>query len=343
MKVNSMELLDRIDATSAIPKYLQVVNAVIADIETGLLKRGERVPSINETSEMYYLSRDTIEKAYRVLRKRGVISSVKGKGCYISKTFYADKIRVLLLFNKLSAYKKAVYYSILQTLGEDAVVDLHIHHFDGKICENLIQESLGKYHYYVIMPHFFTNVEAATQVIKKIPEDRLVLLDKNIENFTGNCAAVYQDFERDIRSALHSGKDLLGKYKKFVLVYPKEIAYPIEIVKGFRQFCREASMEHSVISSIHQEPLSPGTAFIVLEESDLTNLIKETRAKGMALGKDVGLISYNDTPLKEILDDGITVISTDHERMGETAAYLMKHKLREKVHNPFTLIRRNSL
>ncbi|WP_162055385.1 GntR family transcriptional regulator [Pontibacter pamirensis] len=338
-----MELLDRIDATSATPKYLQVVNAVISDIEAGVLKRGERVPSINETSEMYYLSRDTIEKAYRVLRKKGVISSVKGKGCYISETFSGDKMRVLLLFNKLSAYKKSVYYAILKTLGEDAVVDLHIHHFDGKICESLLQENMGKYQYYVIMPHFTTHVEAATQVIKKLPQDKLVLLDKNIENYTGNCAAVYQDFERDIRNALHSGKDLLRKYNKFVLVYPKEVAYPVEIVKGFRHFCRETSIEHTVVNSIHQEPISPGTAYIVLEESDLAELIKESRAKGLTLGKDIGLISYNDTPLKNILDNGITVISTDHEGMGETAAYLMKHKLTEKVHNPFTLIRRHSL
>ncbi|GAA4429070.1 GntR family transcriptional regulator [Pontibacter saemangeumensis] len=338
-----MELIDRIDATSATPKYLQVVNAVIADIEAGILKLGERVPSINETSEMYYLSRDTIEKAYKVLRKRGVISSVKGKGCFISKTFCADKIRVLLLFNKLSAYKKTVYYSILQTLGEDAIVDLHIHHFDGKICEDLIQESLGKYHYYVIMPHFSTNVEAANQVIRKIPEEKLLLLDKNIETYQGNCAAVYQDFERDIRSALHSGKDLLQKYNKFVLVYPKEVAYPIEIVKGFRQFCRDTAMAHTVVSNIQEEPPLAGTAYIVLEESDLADLIQETRANGMALGEDIGLISYNDTPLKKLLDNGITVISTNHEQMGETAGYLMKHKLQEKVHNPFTLIRRSSL
>lgn len=338
-----MELLDRIDATSATPKYLQVVNAVISDIETGILKVGARVPSINETSEMYYLSRDTIEKAYKVLRKKGIISSVKGKGCYISKTFSADKIRVLLLFNKLSAYKKTVYYSILHTLGDDAVVDLHIHHFDGKTCESLIQENLGKYHYYVIMPHFTTNVEAATQVIKTIPEHKLVLLDKNIDAYKGNCAAVYQDFERDIRNALHMGKDLLQKYNKFVLVYPKEVAYPIEIVKGFRNFCREISMEHAVVSSIYEEPLLSGTAYIVLEESDLADLIQETRSFGMALGEKIGLISYNDTPLKKILDNGITVISTNHEQMGETAGYLMKHKLREKVHNPFTLIRRSSL
>lgn len=339
-----MELLDRIDSTSATPKYLQVVNAVIEDIETGILKRGERVPSINETSEMYYLSRDTIEKAYKVLRKRGVISSVKGKGCYISNSFSASKTRVLLLFNKLSTYKKTIYYSILKTLGENAVVDLHIHHYDGKICASLIEENIGKYDYYVIMPHISTNAEAFTKSLKNIPEEKLILLDKDIDTHKGNYAAVYQDFERDLRSALHSGEDLLSKYKKFVLVYPREVAYPIEIVKGFRQFCREAAMEHAVIGNISQEePLTPGTAFIVLEESDLADFIQEARANNLRLGKDIGLISYNDTPLKKILDEGITVVSTDHELMGETVGYMIKHKMREKIHNPFTLIRRKSL
>src|SRR5687768_6313283 len=114
-----MELLDRIDDSSTIPKYLQVVNAIISDIEEGILKHGERIPSINETSEMYYLSRDTVEKAYKELRERGIINSVRGKGNYICQKFSVNKIRVLLLFNKLSAYKKTIYYALLRTLGED--------------------------------------------------------------------------------------------------------------------------------------------------------------------------------------------------------------------------------
>ncbi len=173
-----MELLDRIDDTSTTPKYIQVVNTVIADIEAGILKHGQRIPSINETSEMYYLSRDTIEKAYKELRERGIITSVRGKGNYICNTFSADKIRVLLLFNKLSAYKKTVYYALLKTLGENALVDLHIHHYNGKVCEQLLHENLGKYHYYVVMPHFHENTETVIESIKKIPENKLVLLDK---------------------------------------------------------------------------------------------------------------------------------------------------------------------
>ncbi|MDQ3292524.1 MAG: substrate-binding domain-containing protein, partial [Bacteroidota bacterium] len=226
---------------------------------------------------------------------------------------------------------------------EDAIVDLQIHHYDGKICENLIQENLGKYHYYVIMPHFFEHTDTIMQTLQKIPPHKLVFLDKNVAKYTGECAAVYQDFERDIYSALHSGIDLLYKYQKLVLVFPKDLNYPPEIVKGFQRFCQETSFPYSVVDGIESECITPKTAFIVFEESDLVDLIKHSRSENWVLGKDLGIISYNETPLKEILANGITVISTDHAKMGETAAYMMLHKRKGKVINPFTLIRRNSL
>jgi DNA-binding LacI/PurR family transcriptional regulator len=81
----------------------------------------------------------------------------------------------------------------------------------------------------------------------------------------------------------------------------------------------------------------------VIEETDLVNLIKNCKSKGLVVGKDIGIISYNETPLKEILLDGISVISTDHTMMGETAAKLILENRHEKIKNPFTLILRKSL
>ena len=75
----------------------------------------------------------------------------------------------------------------------------------------------------------------------------------------------------------------------------------------------------------------------------MVNLIKNCQAADLKLGKDVGIVSYNDTPLKEILSDGISVISTDHAKMGETAARMILENRQEKIKNPFHLILRNSL
>lgn len=338
-----MELLDRIDEHSTTPKYVQVINSIIADIESGVLKHGQRIPSINETSEMYYLSRDTIEKAYKELRERGIITSVRGKGNYVCQNFTVNKLKILLLFNKLSDYKKTIYYSFLKTLGENAIVDIHIHHYNGQVFQNLLEEHAGKYHYYIIMPHFTDFSSSVMEAIKKIPENKLIILDKDIENLSGDYAAIFQDFKRDINNALHSGIDLLYKYNKLTLVFPKDSQYPVEIVEGFKKFCKESSFESNIIDGIDEEPITEKTAYIVLEETDLVELIKKSRTQNLLLGKDIGIISYNDTPLKEILANGITVISTDHEKMGETAAYMILNKKKGKIRNPFTLIRRNSL
>jgi len=102
--------------------------------------------------------------------------------------------------------------------------------------------------------------------------------------------------------------------------------------------------EYRIIPEINpNDPINEKEAYVVIEETDLVNLIKNCRSAKLKLGRDVGIISYNDTPLKEILSDGISVISTDHAKMGETAAMLILENKKEKIKNPFTLILRKSL
>ena len=86
-----------------------------------------------------------------------------------------------------------------------------------------------------------------------------------------------------------------------------------------------------------------GEVYISEEESDLVSIIKLARQKKLKIGKDIGVLSFNDTPLKEVLENGISVISTNFTRMGSLAAELILEKRRLKVRNEFSFIRRNSL
>ena len=63
----------------------------------------------------------------------------------------------------------------------------------------------------------------------------------------------------------------------------------------------------------------------------------------MKLGKHVGVISYNETPLKKIILNGITTISTDFEFMGKKAAELILENSREHFEVPFQVTIRSSL
>ncbi|MCH5685999.1 hypothetical protein LWM68_18155 [Niabella sp. W65] len=51
------------------------------------------------------MARDTVEKAYRILKDERYIVSVKGRG-YFVKGIPAKKLKVLLVMNKISDYKK---------------------------------------------------------------------------------------------------------------------------------------------------------------------------------------------------------------------------------------------
>ena len=66
-------------------------------------------------------------------------------------------------------------------------------------------------------------------------------------------------------------------------------------------------------------------------------------AEGLKIGKDVGVISYNETPLKKIILNGITTISTDFQLMGEMTARLISQKENETLAVPFRLTLRPSI
>ena len=78
-------------------------------------------------------------------------------------------------------------------------------------------------------------------------------------------------------------------------------------------------------------------------ENDLVFLIEKIFTTKMKVGKHVGVISYNETPLKKLILNGITTISTDFQMMGEKAADLVLNRTNEHVEIPFYLRLRASL
>ena len=340
-----------ISEESRIPKYQQIVNSITDNIASGRLEIDDKIPSINSLSESFDLSRDTVEKAYNILKDRNIITSVKGKGFYITRTKLLSKVNVLFLINKLSSYKMRIYNSFISRVAGVAHTDLHVYHCDESLFLNLLSRNLNAYDYYVIMPHFKTgamrhisDTPEVREAIEKIPKNKLILMDNNNLKLEGDYAEVYQDFEEDIYTSLKEGVDKIRRYDKLIMVYPQQSVYPYpkRILHGFRKFCVETRLPFEVIDEIYDDTiLHRGDLFITIVESDLVNLVKQIRDKEMTLGKDIGVISYNETPLKDLL--GITVVSTDFDAMGKTAADLILDKRIEKIKNPFRLIERQSV
>ena len=343
--------LIKIDENSRVPKYQQIIDSIIHNISQGNLTMDQKIPSINMFSEEFYLSRDTVEKAYSILKERKIITSIRGKGFYISRTKLISKVNILFLVNKLSSYKLRTYNYFIDKIGANSHTDLDIYHCDETLFLNLLEKNKAAYDYYVIMPHFKSenskHVSLPDDVLKalqKIQKDKLIILDNIKENIDNSAIQIYQDFENDIYHALNQGIQKIKKYKKIILVYPEKAVYPYpkRILHGFRKYCIEHKLDFEILDKVYEDMiLKKGDLFVTIEESDLVNLVKQAREDEFILGKDIGIISYNDTPLKELL--GITVMSTDFKSMGETAAEMILNKTKGKVKVPFNFIDRESL
>ncbi len=332
-----------VDEYSATPKYLQLSNAIIKAIEEGNLKKESLLPSINELSYKLDISRDTAEKGYKYLKNLGVINSVPGKGYYISNIDFKRKLKVFLLFNKLSAHKKIVYDAFIAALGNEVSVDFYIYNNDFTLFKRLLNSRKDDYSHYVIIPHFIDGGEYAREIINTIPKEKLILLDKKIPGIGGEYSVVYENFEKNIYEALEQAREHLSKYHTLKIIFPKRSYFPNEILDGFHRFCQQYAFAHKVVNNISGEPINEGEVFINLMEDDLVILLERIMEMKYKIGKDVGVISYNETPLKKFILNGITTISTDFRFMGNIAATLVLDSSKRHVEVPFYYTHRSSI
>jgi DNA-binding transcriptional regulator YhcF (GntR family) len=337
-----MTQFSRIDSDSEVPKYKQVEELIISDIEAGIFKHGQRIPSINETSEELLLSRDTVEKAYVHLKKKGVLLAVRGKGYYVNKTTVSRKLKIALIFNKLSNYKRSLYSSFVNTIGAKGSVDVFIYNYDIAEFENIINNNLSNYDYFVILPHFRNEQANVSQVIKTIPKEKVLIIDKNLDELK-NYPVVYQEYDKDILNALGEAIDLLKKYKKLNLVFPKNEYYSQFISRGFTIFSQIHNFNCQIFDSLEHKDIKQNEAYILISDNDLFELLKFIKPKNWIAGKDIGILSYNESPVKELLSDGISTISTNHNQIGQLAAEMILSQNFRRIKSPFDFIRRNSL
>lgn len=321
-----------------IPKYKYIVESIEQAISDQQLLKGDKLPSLNKVCMELNVSRDTVLIAYQELKKRGIIHSILGKGYYIKSSEMSFENRYFVLFDELNSFKEDLYNSLLKELKDKAEVDIYFHHFNRKMFKKLVNDSKGNYSKYVIMP---TNFKDAITDISNLPKEDVYILDQTNKTLSAY-AGIYQNFSKDIYKALEEGHTLLQKYSQLTLIFPgtKE---PEGMKIGFKKFAEHYKFPYTITSDFRNEKLQPKTVYIVPNDRHLVSLIEQSKIQNLKIGENFGLISYNDTALKKVVENGITTISTDFKAMGAILARMLLHKENIQVENDNQLIIRNSL
>jgi len=324
-----------IDDNSNVLKFQQLVESIIDAISQNQLKEGEMLPSVNQLMKESQLSRDTVFKAYAELKRRGVVESVPNRGYFVTRKI----TKVFLFLDTFKAYKEVLYHSFLKHLKKNVSVDLQFHHYNISLFEKIIDESLGKYSKYIIMNFDHPKVN---QIIQKIPSEQLLIIDWNTQSDEAT-NTVRQDFGQAVYDNFAANLEAIKKYKKFIFYYPPFTYHPKDAIENFIKFCSDHKIKHEVLYNPEDFAIRSGNLYFLVSDRTLAELLDQCAEKGFKLGNQVGVVSYNETPMKKYVKNGITVISTSFELMGQKAAEFVTSNKPMNFTVPTTLKIRSSL
>jgi GntR family transcriptional regulator len=76
----------RLDGSSGVPPYLQIVHQVRQSLLLGYLQEGDRLPTVKDVAGDLAINPNTVVKAYRQLEHEGLTGGRPGQGTFITST-----------------------------------------------------------------------------------------------------------------------------------------------------------------------------------------------------------------------------------------------------------------
>jgi DNA-binding LacI/PurR family transcriptional regulator len=201
--------------------------------------------------------------------------------------------------------------------------------------------NIGHYDNFIIFPHLDAITEGLRKAIKKIPKNKLIFVHREFDTCL-DCSAVVNSNGEELYQTLSEIRQSCRKYQHFRLVFPDNI-YHKDIWEGFADFCLDHKIKFDIIPDLTEAEISAGQLFIIKRDQDLALLVKHCLEHNYRLGKDIGVICYNDSVLKEVLAGGISVITPDFYKMGQQVANIVMTQDLGKSKGNYKFISRGSV
>lgn len=179
----------------------------------------------------------------------------------------------------------------------------------------------------------------------RIPNRKLILLDRCLDSLPGNYGVVYQDFTNDVYEGLMQALKKLRKQNRLNIITEASSLYYTFIREGAERFCSDHDIPCEFYQAVTPDIVRPQEVYLILNgqlDTELIDLARAAKEKKLKAGRDIGFISYNESPINEIVLNGLTTISTDFRQMGSVAARMILDKQLRKVKCDFRMTRRST-
>ena len=96
-------LMLQLDLLSRVPIHEQIVNGILRLRTVGVMKSGDKLPSVRSLAQSLGVNPNTVQKAYSTLEATGVIYSLPGKGSFLAQN---DAAQEAVLENQLQRFRQ---------------------------------------------------------------------------------------------------------------------------------------------------------------------------------------------------------------------------------------------
>lgn len=329
------------------PKYFTLMEELKEKIISGRIQPGEKLPSENQFTVQYSLSRHTVRKALSLLEQEGYIEACHGKGTFCSEkmrhmkksrniavvtTYISDYIFPRLIQGMDNVLSEQGYSIILKNTGNSrqkeakCLEELLQKDIDGLIIEPSksqiscrhpgLYENLEKYQ----IPYIF--IQGIYTEMKDKPH---ILMDDARGGYLVTNYLLEQGHRRI--TGFFKADDIQGiqRHKGYVRALQEAgIPYDPDLVVWFHTEDRRSKPSMMVKEMVKTGSLPHG--IVCYNDQIAVQVIESLEDCGLQVPKDISVTGY-DNSLYAQRGTGITTIAHPQERLGEMAAELILEKI----------------
>lgn len=329
------------------PKYFTLMEELKEKIISGRIQPGEKLPSENQFTVQYSLSRHTVRKALSLLEQKGYIEACHGKGTFCSEkmrhmkksrniavvtTYISDYIFPRLIQGMDNVLSEQGYSIILKNTGNSrqkeakCLEELLQKDIDGLIIEPSksqlscrhpgLYENLEKYQ----IPYIF--IQGIYTEMKDKPH---ILMDDTRGGYLVTKYLLEQGHRRI--TGFFKADDIQGiqRHKGYVRALQEAgIPYDPDLVVWFHTEDRRSKPSMMVKEMVKTGSLPHG--IVCYNDQIAVQVIESLEDCGLQVPKDISVTGY-DNSLYAQRGTGITTIAHPQERLGEMAAELILEKI----------------
>jgi DNA-binding transcriptional regulator YhcF (GntR family) len=327
----------KLESVPSFSKHDRLVQGVINAIDEKLLSPDDLLPSLNEMIRELKFSRDTVVKGYQELINRGLIGSTRGRGYYVTNGNTEQTLLVALMMYNMDTFEEQFYRNFRAALGPNVHLNVFFHHGNIEVFDTILTQIKGKYGMYVIAPIPHPRTKG---LLESIPRNRFLMVDR-YESIDGEFNHVTQEFAKSSYDIFMELAPVIRTFDEMIFYHSPESLDPKEIVGAYRKFLKDSKIKGRILPEFKPGTIEKGRVYFTLDNYALFAMLKECKTKKLKPGKDLGILSHNDEPAKELI--GITTYSADFSLMGRKAGEFVMRREMVRDTMPMVLWRRNTL